>query len=111
LADCRHQIGARPRLDITILRDHAAHHHAAKVVEPRENGLLHGAADILPINIDSVRTGLVEFCTQIGRAMVDAGVKAEVAFDKTALVSPASDPDDACSLTFRELADDGADCP
>ena len=67
LAHRRHQIGARPRRDVVVLRDHPAHDHAGEIVEPREHRLLHRAADILPIDVDSVGAGLIEGRLEIGK--------------------------------------------
>src|SRR5437763_2129138 len=55
LAHRRHQVRAGPRRRVVVLGDHAAHDHAAEIVQPREDGVLHGAADILEINIDPFR--------------------------------------------------------
>ena len=51
------EIGAGARRGVVVLRDHAAHHHAAVIVEPREHRLLHRAADVLEIDVDALGAG------------------------------------------------------
>ena len=60
LGDHEAQIGTGRRLGLVVLRDHAAHDHAGERVEQAEHGVLHGAADILEIDVDAVRAGLGE---------------------------------------------------
>src|SRR5271155_1969438 len=94
LAYCRRQIRTGARFDIVVFRHHAAHHHAPEIVEPREHRLLHRTADILPIDVDAFRTGAVERGPQICRAMVDASVEAELAFDIATFVGAAGNTND-----------------
>src|SRR5439155_11564699 len=60
LADDLAEIGARPRARVVVFGDHPAHHHASEIVEPREDRLLHRAADILEIDVDAVGAGAIE---------------------------------------------------
>src|ERR1051325_5439919 len=93
LAHDRHQIGAGVRRRVIIFRDHAAHNHAAEIVEARKDGVLHRAADILEIDIDAVWAGLIERGAEIGVAMVDRHIEAELVLDIAALVGAAGDTD------------------
>src|SRR5690242_2183489 len=93
LAHDRHQIGAGARGRVIIFRDHAAHDHAAEIVETRKDGLLHGAADILEIDIDAFRAGLIERGAEIGAAMVERRIEAELVLDIAAFVGAAGDTD------------------
>ena len=67
-----------PGRDVVVLGDHAAHHHAAEIVEPRKNRALQVAADILGIGVDTFRTGRFERRAKIAARMIDAPVKAQL---------------------------------
>ena len=73
--------------------------------------MLYRTADILPINVDALRTGAVERGLQICRAMVDAGVKTELTFNIAAFVGPAGNTDGACARALGELAGNSANRP
>src|SRR5207249_721752 len=60
LADDRAEVRPGARRLVIVFGNHAAHDHAAEIVEPREHHLLHRAADILEIDVDALRTGFVE---------------------------------------------------
>src|SRR5439155_762708 len=94
---------------IVVLGDHAAHHHAGKIVEAREHRLLHRAADVLEIDVDAGRAGAVERGAEAGVAMVEAGIESQLLDDVAALVSPAGNADCTSAGDLRQLADDGAD--
>src|SRR5712672_1136264 len=66
----------------------------AKSLKRGKDGVLHRAADILEINIDARRARLVERGAEIGAAMVERGIEAELVLDIAALVGAAGDPDD-----------------
>src|SRR5262249_41960030 len=66
-------------------------------------------ADILEIDIDAVRTGGRELLREIGGAMVDAGVEAELFADETALRIATGDADCAAALDPGDLSNDRAD--
>src|SRR5208282_656061 len=107
----RRQIGARPRFQIIVFRDHAAHDHAAEIVEPREHRLLDRPADILPIDVDPFGTVPVECRAEIRRTMIDACVEAELGLDIAAFIGAAGDAHDTRTGAFGELARDRADSP
>src|ERR1051325_1997895 len=109
LAHDRHQIGAGARRRVIIFRDHAAHDHAAEIVEAGKDGVLHRAADILEIDIDAVWAGLIERRAEIGIAMVERRVEAKLVLDVAALVGATGDPDHPRTLALGELSGDGAD--
>src|SRR5262249_26719138 len=79
------------------------------VVEPREDGRLDVAADILEIDVDARRAGAIERGAEAGLAMVEAGIEAQRLDDVAALVRPAGNADRAGAGDLRELANDGAD--
>jgi hypothetical protein len=54
---------------------------------------------------------MVEGRAEIGRAMVDAGLEAELALDPAAFVGAAGDADDPRAGAFGELPDDGTHRP
>src|SRR5438874_11483858 len=68
-------------LGVVILRDQAAYGNARERVEQRKYRLKHRAADILEIDIDALWAGVLQFCRQIGIAMIEAVIEAELAFE------------------------------
>src|SRR5262249_55992533 len=83
-----------------VLRDEPAYGNARKIVEQRPHRLLHGAADVLEIDVNPFGTSSFElFCT-IRPAMVDTSVEAQLAGDEAALLTAAGDPDRAASFDF-----------
>src|SRR5712691_831826 len=107
LADDRAEIGAGARARVVVFGDHPAHHHAGEIVEPREDRLLHRAADILEINIDAVGAGAVELGAEVS-PMIDRRVEPEIVRDIAAFLRPAGDADDPRAVTLGELSGDRA---
>src|ERR1700682_5148235 len=91
------------------MRDQTAHRNARERVQQRKHRLEHRAADILEIDIDAFRAGLLQFCRQIGIAMIEAVVEAKLASDVIALLSAARDADGTRALDLRNLPDRRAD--
>jgi hypothetical protein len=57
--------------------------------------VLHGAADILEIDVDALGARCFELLGEIGRAMIDAGIETELIGDVPAFLGAARDPDRA----------------
>ena len=60
LAQDREHVGPGHRGRRIVLRDEPADRNAREIVEQRPHRLLHGAADILEIDVDAVGTGGLE---------------------------------------------------
>ena len=69
-----------------VLRDQAAHRNPRERIEQRKHRLEHRAADILEIDVDAFRAGGLELSGEIGRAVIDARVEAELLLHIAALV-------------------------
>ena len=61
-----------------VLRDQPADRHARERIEQRQHRVEHRAADILEIDVDAFRAGGLELLGEIRRAVIDAGVEAEL---------------------------------
>ena len=96
-------------LGVVVMRDQAADRHARERVEQREHRLEHRAADILEIDVDAFRAGVLQLRGEIGIAVIDAGIEAELLLDVVAFVLAAGDADRARTLDLRDLADRRAD--
>ena len=88
LAHRRDKTGAGSRRGVVILGDHAAHDHAAEIVEPRINRMLQIAADILEIDVDAFWTGRFECGAKIVASMIGASIEAQFFSDVAAFVDP-----------------------
>src|SRR5215510_13467015 len=86
-----------------VLRDEPAYGNARKIVEQRPHRLLHGAADVLEINVNALGTSGFELFCKIRPAMVDTSIEAQLAGDEAALLDAAGDPDRAASFDFGDL--------
>src|SRR6185437_5714613 len=110
--DAVHEHRAQPLVAVRLLRavlgDQAAEDDARVAVHQPERGIEHCAADILEIDVDAVRTCGAKIVVQIPRAVIDAGVEAELVNDVVALGPAARDADGATAADLRELADDAA---
>ena len=92
-----------------VVGDQAAHRHAGEGIEPRQHRIPDLAADILEIDVDALRAGVLQLRREIGVAMIQALVEAELFLDVAALVGAAGDADGAGAGDLRDLADRGAD--
>src|SRR5262249_53625869 len=110
LAHRRDEARAGPRVRIVIFGDHAAHDHAAEIVEQRKHRALYRAADILEIDIDALRASDGERGGEVA-AMVEAGIETELLGHVAAFLGAAGDADDAATLALSELSGDRADRP
>src|ERR1700733_6054649 len=89
--------------------DQAAHRHPRERSEQRKHRFEYRAADILEIDVDPFRAGLLQLRGQIRIAMIEAVVEAELALDVVALVLATGDADRARALDPGNLADRRAD--
>src|SRR5258708_38991854 len=80
------------------MRDQAAHGNARERIEQRERRLEHRAADILEIDVNAFRAGILEFRGEIGIAVIEAIIEAELVLDVVALVLATGDADGAAPL-------------
>ena len=65
-----------------------------------------GAAYIFEIDIDAVRTSILEFFRKAWAAVVDTSVQAKLFHDEPALLLASRDPNGPAASQFRDLADD-----
>jgi hypothetical protein len=84
------------------LRDHAAHHHAAEILEAREDCRLHRAAHIFPIDINALRHCRVQLRVEIA-AMIKTGVKAQFLHHKIAFLGATRDANNLAAPDLRNL--------
>src|SRR4029077_9226983 len=108
LPDDRAEIGAGAWGLVVVFGDHPAHHHAGEIIEPREDRLLHRAADILEIDIDPLGAGPVELSLEVA-LMIDRRIEAELVGDIAAFFRPTGDADDPRTGPLGELSGDRAD--
>ena len=88
-----------------ILGDQPAYRHARKVIEQGQHSLPDGAADVLEINIDSLRTGGCELFVKIGCMVIDGGIEAKFFDDCAAFFGAARDADRSRAGELGELPD------
>src|SRR5262249_33845770 len=76
--------------------------------EQRQHGLPHGAADVLEIDVDPVRTRSRKLFGKVGCTMVDRGIEPEIFEDGAALFGTAGDADRFRAGELGELPDQRA---
>src|SRR5262245_43183679 len=94
-----------------ILRDLSADGHARIDVEAGQNGIQDVAADVVEIDVDTLRRRLGKCRSNRARLVVDAVIEAEVGTDMLAFCWTAGDADDPAAIDARNLpyrAADGA---
>src|SRR5580700_10114554 len=94
---------------VAIMGNEPADRDAGKVVQQRQNRVQYLSADILEVNIDTVRTGRLQTFSQIGLAMVEAGVKTKFIPNKPAFLFATGNADDPAAFDLGDLADDRTD--
>src|SRR5215472_15192959 len=108
-----HQDRAQPLVTIwlgsVVLGDKPADDDAREAVHHREHRVEKHAADVLEVNIDTVRAGRTQALAHVARFVVDAGVEAELVHDVVALGLAARDAYSATAHDLRELPDHAAD--
>ena len=92
----------------------ATHRHAGEAIEQRQYGLPDGAADILEIDINSVRTSFNQPCLKVTRSVIDCRIEAERVRQVSALVRSSGDTDGpfapAVMASCPDQRTDGAAC-
>jgi hypothetical protein len=91
----RHPIRPGGRLGLVIVGDEAADRHTREVVQKRQHGVEHLAADVLEVDVDPRRAGGFQPLRRGGLAVVEAGVESEFLPDVAALPLPPGDADSA----------------
>ena len=102
-------VGAGRRRGKVVVGDQPAHRDARADVEPGHDGVQHGAADILEVDVDAVRTDGLERRRQLRITVVQAGVEAQLVHGIATLVRRSGDADGACALEPGDLSYDRAD--
>jgi len=92
------------------MRNQTAERHARKVVEQRKHRFEHRATDILKIDVDALRAGVLQFGRKIGIAVIQALVEAELVLHVSAFVLTAGNADRARPLDPCDLADRRTNC-
>jgi 4-amino-4-deoxy-L-arabinose transferase-like glycosyltransferase len=100
----RDPIAADRRLCGVVLRDEPADRHSCERVEEWQNGVEDGTADVLEIDVDSLRAGGFQRLGEIRPSVVDACVEPELLYDILALALAAGNPDRPASPGLGELA-------
>src|SRR5205085_7576032 len=81
----------------------SAHGDARIHVEARQHGVQNGSADVVEIDVDTLRCGLGEGWLDRTRLVVDAVIEAEVVNDVAALLRATGDADSAAALDACDL--------
>ena len=89
--------------------DEAAHRHPGEGVEQRQHRVEDPAADILEIDVDAIRAGGRELLAEVGGAVVEGGVEAELFRQRPHLGGAAGDADSPRPAQLCDLADGRAD--
>src|SRR6266851_5200351 len=76
-----------------VLGDEAADDHAREEVHPPEHRVEDLAADVLVVDVDSLRASLAQIVVQSTGAVIHARIESELAHDIVALLAPARDAD------------------
>src|ERR1035438_6905436 len=88
--------------------DEPANRHTGEVVQQRQHGVEHRAADVLEVNVDSTRAGGFQSLGQVGLFVIEAGVEAEFLLHVATLPLTPGDADGATSLDLGDLPNYGA---
>ncbi len=105
----RDAIAADRQLRGVIVRNQPADGHARERVEQRQNGVEDGTADVLEVDVDSLRAGGFQRLGEIRPSVVDARVEPELVHDIPALALAAGNPDRLASPGLGKLTHNGAD--
>jgi hypothetical protein len=79
--------------------DEPADRDASKVVQQRQHGLEHGAANVLEVDVDAFRAGRLQPLSQIGLPVVETSIEAEFLPDVAALPFAPGNAD-GCANSF-----------
>ena len=94
----RDAIDATRQFGRIVMRDQPADGHAGERVEERQDRVEDGTADVLEVDVDSLRAGGLERLGEIRPAVVDAGVEPELVDDVAAFLLAAGDADRPAAL-------------
>lgn len=93
-----------------ILADHATDRNASPDIHQRHHAVQRLAADILEIDVDTVRTlggqGVLHLGPILDRVVIDAGVEPQFVCCEGTLFSPARDADNPQSVDLGKLTDE-----
>ena len=93
------QIGA------VVLRDYSADRHPCAGIEQRQHCIEYLAADVLEIDVNTVRAVLGQLLWEVAGPVIDTGIEAK-RFDRMpAFFSAASDTDHAAAFQLADLPD------
>ena len=90
----RHVARRRGRLGGVVLRDGAAHRHPAALAQTRDRRLQVVAADVVEVDVDPLRSGLLQRRQQRPGLVVDRSVESRVVQEPAHLLRTARAPDD-----------------
>src|SRR5271166_6737331 len=88
-----------------VMGDEPADRDARKVVQRRQHRIQNLPADILEVNIDAVRTVRFQTFSQLGLAMVDAGIESEFVLNEAAFLFAPGNADGPAAFDLGDLAD------
>src|SRR5262249_17389490 len=88
-----------------VLRDESAYRNARKIVEQWPHRLLYSAADVLEVHVNPLGTSGFELLCEIGRAMIDTSIEAQLVGDEAPLLSATSNADRVASFDLGDLPD------
>jgi hypothetical protein len=75
-----------------ILGDQAAHRHARKLVEQRQDGLPNSTSDVFEININPIWTCSCELFSKVSRMVIDGCIEAKFFDNRAAFFCAAPSP-------------------
>src|SRR5580693_6298942 len=97
------------QFSVAIMGNEPADRDTRKIVQQRQNRVEYLSADILEVNIDTVRTGRLQMFSQLGLAMVEAGIETKYVPNKSAFLFATGNADDPAAFDLGDLADDRTD--
>ena len=97
------------QLRCAAMGDEPTDRDARKVVQRRQHRIQNLPADILEVNIDAVRTVRFQTFSQLGLAMVDAGIESEFVLNEAAFLFAPGNADGPAAFDLGDLADQRTD--
>ena len=91
---------------VVVGRDGAAQHDATVLVQPAEHGVEDGSADVVEVHVDAIGAELGQLAGEVGGAVVDAAVEAQVVDDPRALLVGPGDADHPAAEDLGDLPGD-----
>src|SRR5260370_308436 len=102
----RAEVGTGTRFGIAVLRDEADERNARVNIDPLQHRFQDVAADVIEVDVDSIRTGSLQRFFEIRRFVVDADVASVLVHDAGALLIRPGNPDHAAAFDFCDLSGD-----